>query len=138
MELEVLGPDAFGNRITCGGPRTPLHRSAVEMLALAVHELLTNAMKYGALSGVTGYLSIAWRIDGAEGDRRIVLEWTEHGVDHLRGGDAPARSGYGRTLIEEALPYSISAETKFEFAADGLRCRISLPFVPGETAEAVA
>jgi PAS domain S-box-containing protein len=129
MELEVLGSDGFSDRIRFGGPEAPLNRSAVEMLALAIHELLTNAIKYGALAGPTGLLSIAWRIDGTEPDPRVVLEWTEHGVDHVRRA-APARSGYGRTLIEQALPYSLSAETTFEFGADGLRCRISLPLVP--------
>ena len=136
MELEVLGSGAFGDRITCAGPETPLHRSAVEMLALAIHELLTNSIKYGALSGATGRLSVTWRIDNGEPSRCVLLEWTEHDAEHLRDCAAPVHSGYGRTLIEEALPYSLSAETKFEFAADGLRCRIRLPLVSSEAGEA--
>ena len=138
MEFEVLGSDAFGDRIRFGGPEAPLRKSAVEMLALAIHELLTNAIKYGALSGATGRLSVGWHIDGKLPNHCLVLEWSEHGVEHLLSSATPIRSGYGRTLIEEALPYSLSAETKFEFGPDGLRCRISLPLVPSDADEAFA
>jgi len=136
MELDALGSDALGDRIRFGGPEAPLRKSAVEILALAIHELLTNAIKYGALSSATGRLVVGWRIDGSLPNQRLVLEWNEHEVERLRFSAAPARRGYGRALIEEALPYSLSAETKFEFGADGLRCRITLPLDPNDASEA--
>jgi PAS domain S-box-containing protein len=134
MELEALSSDAFGNRITVGGPETPLRKSAVEMLALAIHELLTNAIKYGALAGTTGRLSVSWRIEGTPPDRRLVLEWIERGIASLPSADA-RQSGFGRTLIEEALPYSLAAETKFELGSDMLRCVISLPLATNSADE---
>ena len=127
MELEAVGADKFGERITLAGPAVPLRKSAVEMFALAIHELLTNSIKYGALASLTGCLSITWRIDGVRPTERLELQWTERGAPHsLRPAD-PARHGYGRTLIEEALPYSLAAETKFELGAEGLWCLIILP-----------
>ena len=123
MELEALGSHAVGDRITFGGAEAPLRKSAVEMLTLAIHELLTNAIKYGALASETGLLSVTWRIE----DQRIVLEWIERGISSPQTADG-SRRGYGRTLIEEALPYSLSAETKFDLGSDALRCLISLPF----------
>lgn len=136
MELEALGLEAAGDRITFGGAEARLRKSAVEMLALAIHELLTNAIKYGALSsGGTGRLSVTWRIEVASADQRLVLEWIEHGIASSAPAAARKRGGYGRRLIEEALPYSLSAETTFELGADSLRCVIRLPLAPQDGGE---
>ena len=127
MELEALGSHMAGDRITFGGPEAPLRKSAVEMLALAMHELLANAIKYGALASETGRLSVTWRIEGTRPDRRLVLEWTERGILSPPQSADARPSGYGRALIEEGLPYSLSAETKFDLGSGALRCLISLP-----------
>jgi PAS domain S-box-containing protein len=127
MELEALCADAIGNKISFGGPETPLRKSAIEMLALAIHELLTNSIKHGALASPTGRLSVNWWTEGIPPDRRLVIEWTEVGIIPSPASADPIRSGFGRTLIEEALPYSLAAETKFELGSDTLRCAISLP-----------
>jgi two-component system CheB/CheR fusion protein len=127
MELEPLGLAAVGDRITFGGPKAPLRKSAVEMLSLAIHELLTNAIKYGALANPTGRLSVIWRFEGKPPVQRLALEWIERGIVAPAPAAGPKQNGYGRTLIEEALPYSLSAETKFELGGDTLRCLISLP-----------
>ena len=136
MEFEALGFDSLDERIAVGGPEAPLRKRAVEILALAIHELLTNAIKYGALASKTGRLSVIWRIERMPPDQQLVLEWIERGIlpSPVPAAD-PKRSGYGRTLIEEALPYSL-AETTFELGADGLSCRISLPHTPHDTNEA--
>jgi PAS domain S-box-containing protein len=138
MELEALGLEA-DNRITIGGPEAFLRKSVVEMLALALHELLTNAIKYGALaSHGTGRLSVTWRIDGVPPDQQLVLEWIERGIAPSVLSPDLNRTGYGRTLIEQALPYSLSAETTFELGTDSLRCRISLPLTPQDAGDALA
>jgi PAS domain S-box-containing protein len=135
-EFEALGLDAVGSKIDLfGGPEAPLRKSAVEMFALAIHELLTNAIKYGAFASETGSLSVTWRIEGMLSDQRLVLEWIERGIASSPQAPDARRSGYGRTLIEEALPYSLSAVTKFELDSDGLRCRIGLPLAPSEPGE---
>jgi PAS domain S-box-containing protein len=126
-ELEALGPDKLGDKVTLAGPETPLRNRAVQMLSLAIHELATNALKYGALATEDGSLSVTWRIEGAEPDRRLSLEWIERGIAAMPPAADAARRGYGRTLIEEALPYTLSARTTFELGADTLRCLITLP-----------
>jgi two-component sensor histidine kinase len=127
MELDALGSHARSGRIHCGGPVVRLRKSAVEMLSLAIHELATNAIKYGALASATGRLSVTWRFEGARREGNVVLEWIEDGIASQPCGRQSEHGGYGRTLIEQALPYSLSAETKFELGANALRCAISLP-----------
>jgi two-component sensor histidine kinase len=95
-------------------------------MALAMHELATNAMKYGALAQAGARLDIVWRECRAGGRRWIVLDWSEHGVAMPDSG-GPKRKGYGSELIERALPYQLQAKTRLDFAADGVRCTIAVP-----------
>jgi len=127
MEFEAIGADTFGDRIEFGGPEVLLRKSAVEMLSLAIHELATNAFKYGALAIESGRISLIWRVEGLGPNGRLVVEWIERGILLSALPADQRRKGYGRTLIEEALPYSLSAETKFELGEDALLCRIALP-----------
>lgn len=89
-------------------------------MALALHELATNAVKYGALRVPSGRLSLAW----TSRDDRLTLEWRETGVALP---PARPRRGYGTELIERALPYQLGAETRLDWGADGVSCRIVLP-----------
>lgn len=124
-ELDALG--AANEQIAFGGSNIVLRNRAVQTLALAIHELATNARKYGALASESGHLSVSWRIEDAP-DRHLVLEWIERGITPPPAGENdPAHRGYGRKLIERALPYALAAQTRFELAADSLRCTISLP-----------
>lgn len=128
MELEALAAGSYEAKVALKGPRIRVRRGAVQMLALAVHELATNARKYGALSRDHGRLSVTWRHEPSENGRRwLTLEWNEVGL--ARGAESLnwGRSGYGRRLIEQALPYSLSARTKFEMGDDSLHCSLSLP-----------
>jgi PAS domain S-box-containing protein len=107
------------------GPEVALPPSAAQAFALALHELATNAVKYGALSQPTGRLSVTWRVEPGPRDQ-VVLDWQEHGVRYP-DAVAPTRRGYGSMLIERALPAQLNAQTRLEFAADGVRCRIVAP-----------
>lgn len=112
-------------RVTIEGPPALLPASSAQALALAVHELATNAVKYGAFKHPSGKLSVAWRIeDGGDTERRVVLEWRESGVE-MPDTNARIRKGYGSELIERALPYQLNAETHLEFGPDGVRFRIA-------------
>jgi PAS domain S-box-containing protein len=137
MELEAIGADVFGDRIETLGPEVPLRKSAVEMLSLAIHELATNAVKYGALANTSGRLSVIWSSEGLPPEHRLVIDWVEYDIEAASNGNNEWR-GYGRTLIEEALPYSIGAETRFELEADRLHCCISLPLRSDGIGEAAA
>lgn len=121
-------------QVTLDGPSgIRLRSSTVQTFALALHELTTNAVKYGALSSPDGHLTVAWRLI-VDGEARLRVEWREEGVRMGDGNGAPARVGYGRELIEQALPFQLRAETSYELGADGVRCTITLPIStqPGE------
>jgi two-component system CheB/CheR fusion protein len=107
------------------GPPVRLRAKAADSIGLAIHELATNAIKYGALSGDGGHIDVTWRIEGLDGDRRLRLEWRESGV--RIAAVAPRRRGFGSELIERTLRYELDAETKLEFNPGGVRCVITVP-----------
>ena len=127
-ELEALGATELRERLQVDGPEIAVRNSTVQTLALAIHELATNARKYGALANDHGHLSVTWRVDGEE-ERRLVLEWCEDGIVPAQmDRDLIERStGYGRELIERALPYALGARTEYDLGTDSLRCIIDLP-----------
>lgn len=132
-ELAAMGAtdaEGKGERVSLDGPGgVRLRSSRVQMLALALHELATNAVKYGALAadGPGGRLALRWREEGEEGSPRLWIEWAETGVDTAAAAGKAGGTGYGRELIERALPYQLDAETTYRIAPDGVRCTIALP-----------
>lgn len=132
----VFDQDSHGGQVRLEGPSGIRLRSAtVQTFALAIHELTTNALKYGALSRPEGLLSVRWELVPGEGDeRRLWVDWRETGVPvavpdgATPAADAPApRRGYGRELIERALPYQLRAKTQYALTPDGVRCTIVVP-----------
>ena len=124
-ELEAhRNGDADPDKVRVGGPPVALPAGSAQTLALALHELATNAVKYGALDRPAGKLAVTWAVEGS--GRRVLLEWRESGVPMAEDA-RPGRKGYGSELIERALPYQLGAETKLEFGADGVRCAIVVP-----------
>ncbi|WP_455429905.1 CheR family methyltransferase [Microvirga arabica] len=107
------------------GPPVRLRAKTADSIGLAIHELATNALKYGALSGAGGHIDVTWRIGGTDGDRRLKLEWRESGVSVA--GVAPRRRGFGSELIESTLRYELDAETELQFTPGGIRCTIEIP-----------
>lgn len=102
------------------GPGVLLSQKAAETLALALHELATNAVKFGAL-GDGGRLAIRWHI----ADGMLVLDWRETSVAALDPN--PKRFGFGREWIEQGLPYQLEAQTQLEFLPGGVTCTIRIP-----------
>ncbi len=126
-ELDALGAWEAAERIVLDGPSVRLRKATVQTFALALHELATNARKYGALAVGTGRLGVTWRTY-AEGDRtRLVLYWHETGFERSAEERAQDRRGFGRELIEKALPYSLDARTRYELSRTALYCSIDLP-----------
>ena len=120
-EQVALG-SAEDARIAMSGPDVMLGPRIAVQVALVVHELATNARKYGALAVPAGRISILWSIE-AEPERSLLLHWLETG---LAGVDAPRAKGFGMTLIERSLAAN-GGEAVVHYAAEGLRCRITLP-----------
>jgi two-component sensor histidine kinase len=126
MELEALS-SLDHQRVTIDGPSVALPRQAVQLLSLALHELVTNSLKYGALNGSTGNLLIQWRtIDTAAEGRAVRIDWVENGVKPA-SKTALARRGFGRVLLEDALPNQLGAKTSFELRNGGVDCFLEIP-----------
>ncbi len=110
------------------GPTVLLTDKVAEGLGLALHELTTNAIKYGALSLPSGRLRIQWRLypiglaDPLQ--QRLMLEWQESGVP-VTDLD-PGRHGFGRELLETGLPYELGASTSLNFRPGGIRWAMQL------------
>jgi two-component sensor histidine kinase len=107
------------------GPEVRLDLSAAEALALALHELTTNALKFGALASPSGRLSVTWGIADRDGESRLVFDWVESGV--VLDAQAPRRHGFGTVVLREMLAQTLKAEVNLTFASDGLACRIVMP-----------
>lgn len=119
-------------RVALDGPRgVPLRSGTVQTLAMVLHELVTNAVKHGALAHGDGQLRVSWNRNAAPGHAkpRLDIDWKETGVTI----PTPAATGRGRELIERALPYQCEARTRFILEPDGVHCTISLPSGDDET-----
>ena len=116
---------ANGDHVVIAGPAIRLRQKAAETLGLAVHELATNAAKYGALTTASGRIGITWRLRESPMGPRLSWKWAESGVTLI--DPAPSRIGFGRELLEYGLPYQLGASTVLEFASGGMSCAIELP-----------
>jgi PAS domain S-box-containing protein len=112
-------------KVMVDGPSVALPAASAQAVALALHELATNAMKYGALAQSAGRLVITWDLESDGLKHRVALEWRESGVK--LDSQRPKRKGYGSELIERALPYQLRAKTKLDFRPDGVCCTIAVP-----------
>jgi PAS domain S-box-containing protein len=107
-------------RVRIGGPKLLLEPNAAQAIAVILHELATNAAKYGALSVSDGHVQVEWsrRLNG-----RLVLRWTENGGPPVR---PPTRKGFGTRAIEGMIRSQFKGEARFDWRAAGLACEISL------------
>ena len=130
IEAELAAVNGSAERVTLSGPTgIRLRSSTVQTLAMGLHELATNAVKYGALGQLAGHLDITWSIEELGEGRTpwLHIDWRESGVAMPLIGSAPRGTGQGRELIEKALPYQLSAKTSYMFEPDGVHCTISIP-----------
>ena len=118
--------------LVCEGPKVVVNATAAQNLGLALHELATNAAKYGALSTPTGQVCITWAIEPAEngaepasGDTsRLRLAWAER---HGPPVAPPRIKGFGRVVIERVAAQALSATVDYEFPPEGVRWSIAMP-----------
>jgi PAS domain S-box-containing protein len=115
-------------RVTLNGPPGIALRSrTIQTLAMAIHELTTNAIKYGALKQPGAHLDVRWHVETeTDGQPWLHVRWTESGVTLPSPSAGTLGTGQGRTLIERALPYQLGAKTSFVLADDGVRCSIAV------------
>jgi two-component sensor histidine kinase len=123
--LEEFLAAAGADRVTLEGPEVQLSGKLAESMSLTVHELVTNALKYGALTTPKGHVHVSWTVFEREGRPLLALNWRETGVGVI--DVQPSRMGFGRRLVEKALPYELGACTALRFAPGGVSVSIEAP-----------
>jgi PAS domain S-box-containing protein len=108
-------------RTRIDGPTVMLKQEVAQAMAVALHELATNAAKYGALSEATGQVCVEWS-RGTDG--QIVLRWTELGGPPVK---PPTRKGFGTHVMEAMIRAHVGGDVRLDWHADGLACEITLP-----------
>ena len=126
---QALQPFKINGRINVTeSPLVEIAPAASQSLTLMLHELATNALKYGALSTGAGAVSIDWRIDANGGNTRIVFTWTEDGGPAVI---ASRRAGQGTRFINGSVRHELHGEANLDFRPEGLRATISFPLKNG-------
>jgi len=132
MVDQALEPFRMDGRLRIAeGPVVDLDPVVSQSLTLMLHELATNALKYGALSTGAGMVSIGWRIDANDGGPRVVLTWTESGGPAVI---APDRAGQGTRFIKGSARYELRGDATLDFQPDGLRATIGFPLASAASA----
>lgn len=116
--------DPAGRRISSSGPSLRITAGAAQQIAMALHELATNASKYGALSNANGEVKIAWGIDGHGSDERFQLDWRESGGPPVI---APTRRGFGTTVMIDMPKMQLSAVVTLDYAPSGIAWHLNCP-----------
>lgn len=112
------------DRFHVRGPKLRLSPRMALDLAMALHELATNAVKYGALSNASGTVELTWEVDDGSPPPRLKLRWQERGGPPV---EAPGRRGFGTRLIERSLAQDLGGEARIEFEPSGIVCTIDTP-----------
>jgi two-component sensor histidine kinase len=108
-------------RVRIDGPEVMLEPNRAQMVAMSLHELATNAAKYGSLSVADGRVEIAW---SCTADGRLSLRWTESGGPAVT---QPTRAGFGTRIMEKIIGGQLGGEVRFNWRNQGLICEIALP-----------
>jgi two-component sensor histidine kinase/CheY-like chemotaxis protein len=116
--------DLVGGRIVVRGAPIQLSSAAAQSIGMVIHELSTNTIKYGALSGDEGRIEIAWEIDSNRADPVFLMRWTERDGPPLV---APTRRGFGTTVVTKMVEMSLDGTTILDYSTNGLIWRLACP-----------
>ncbi len=108
------------------GPPVDLAADLAVPVGMALHELTTNAVRYGALSVSEGYVELRWNVTEDHGVRKLHLEWNECGGPPV---NQPQHQGFGSTLLQRVLPMQCNAEVEVQYETQGLRFRMDAPLI---------
>ncbi|MGY1519638.1 sensor histidine kinase [Luteimonas sp. A482] len=111
-------------RFDLQGPAVSLDPRRAVALSMAMHELCTNATKYGAMSVPDGRVRVHWALHDQDGQTRLVLDWEESGGPPVQ---APTRGGFGTRLLQRGLQHDLQGTVTLEFPPAGVRCHIEAP-----------
>ena len=113
-----------GDRISTHGPPIGLNPEAARSIGLALHELATNASKYGALSVPDGKVALHWKLTRSSGARRLIMIWRESGGPTVT---VPTRRGFGRQVIQQVTAQALAGKVRHEFLPEGVRWTLDIP-----------
>lgn len=116
--------DLIGVRLTVAGSQFLLSVPAAEAIGIALHELATNAAKYGALSNSRGCVDVTWQIKANEAGQRFIMSWIERDGPQVV---PPAHSGFGSTVIKSLTEMTLDGTVALDFAPSGLTWRLECP-----------
>jgi two-component sensor histidine kinase len=116
----VTRPYALAGRVRVDGPQVRVSPKTAIVVAMALHELATNAAKYGALSTASGRVELGWTVR----DNAIALEWREEGGPRV---SAPTLTGFGSILLRRILAGQLGQAAEITYAPEGLTCRLHAP-----------
>lgn len=128
---EITSQATDEQRVVISGPKVALAPKAAEVLTLAIHELATNGLKYGALGQEAGRVDVSWSIDPTGDGPWLRLTWRESGV--RLAAIAPQRTGFGTELIVNRVPYELRGRGAMDLQPGGLCCTIEFPLVAGQS-----
>ncbi len=131
IEKAGIGCGASSDRLTVAGPELRVQPRTAVSLAMAVHELCTNAVKYGALSNDGGRVRVEWSVDTSSGENRLRLVWQEEGGPPVA---PPERRGFGTRMIERALAAELGGSARIDFLPEGISCTVEAPLPPAQAA----
>lgn len=120
----ALFRELIGTRIEISGPPVRLQPPAAQAIGMALHELATNASKYGALSDNDGRVRVSWHMQGTGEEREFALIWAEEGGPPVK---APERRGFGYTIMVAMVEKSLDAKVEIDYAASGLIWKVNAP-----------
>jgi len=115
--------DLGGTRITCEGPSLQIAPRSAQAIGIAVHELATNALKFGALSNIEGCVAIQWNVSETS-EPRLVMTWREQGGPAVA---SPQRRGFGATAMIRMIEHALDAEVALDYDPQGLRWTMDAP-----------
>ncbi|KRD72948.1 sensor histidine kinase [Ensifer sp. ENS10] len=121
-QLQPFTPDD-PKRVIFSGPALRLDTQIAQTLGMALHELATNATKYGALANTTGVVKLSWSLE----DEGIAIRWREEGADLADKPSDPIRKGFGTLVLERMLGMALNAALERVMHADGIEWRITIP-----------
>ncbi len=117
--------DLIGTRIDLGGPQLSVSAAVAQALGMAMHELATNAGKYGALSDDSGRVEVGWSLEPVKGGgETFVISWRERDGPAVT---APSRAGFGSTVLCQVAKQSLNAQVELNYASTGLVRRLQCP-----------
>ena len=122
-----LEPYAATGNTQINGPHVELIPEAAQVFAMVIHELATNAAKFGAISVECGRVAVRWSfIADGHAERALCIEWEESGGPHVL---PPTRSGLGTSVVRELIPYELGGNVVHVYRSEGVRCKIEIPAI---------